>query len=289
MRHRRTSRRVASIAFLAAVLAVAPGCRRKAEPVGAVAVEPKDIQLPPGRAAAWKLTWNPKAALGGREGKPRVFVHVLSGRNLLRTFDHALASEWAPGTAQSYEIDLYQSALGEPLPAGAYELTAGLYDDASGERWPLEVAGDEVGKREYRVGTVVVPAEAGGTPAYDFGGGWQPPEPGGSKQVLVRQCARGEATIGVRGVTSPGSLVLAVSVPKLASGAWGGAVAVTASCSAERAEVNGPELQWTRIPVAPSATDPACEVRFTPVPPASGGNERSICLEVLAWRDGAAG
>lgn len=257
-------------------------------PVGSVTVEPKDVRLPAGRAAGWKLTWSPKAPLEGQEGKPRVFVHVLSNRNLLRTFDHRLAEEWAPGKGQSYEIDFYQSALAEPLPAGAYELTAGLYDDASGERWPLEVAGDEVGKREYRVGTVVVPAESGGTPTYDFGGGWFPPEPGGSKQILVRQCARGEATIGLRGVTSPGTLVLAGSVPKLVSGAWGGAVAVTSSCSADRAEVNGPELQWIRIPVAPAAAEPACEVRFTPIPPASPGNERSICIEVLAWRDGAA-
>jgi hypothetical protein len=274
------------VAVLAAALAAASGCRQKAEPVAALSVEPKDVRLPAGRAVGWKLAWNPKAPLENQEGEPRVFVHVLaSGRNLLRTFDHPLAEEWTPFKAQSYEIDLYQSALAEALPAGAYEVTAGLYDGASGERWPLETSGDEVGKREYRVATLVVPDAEAGTPAYDFTGGWLDPEPGGSKQVLVRRCARGEATIAVRGVTSPGTLVLASSVPKLASGAWGGAVAVTASCSAERTEIKGPELQWTRIPIAPSAAEPACEVRFVPVPPVSGGNERSICLEVLAWRE----
>lgn len=287
MSTRRASRLSAPVAFLAAALA-APACREKAEPVASLSVEPTDVRLPAGRAAGWKLAWNPKAPLENREGKPRVFVHVLASRNLLRTFDHPLAEEWTPFKAQSYEIDLYQSSLAEPLPAGAYEVTAGLYDDVSGERWPLEAAGDEVGKREYRVATLVVPAAEAGTPAYDFTGGWLDPEPGGSRQVLVRQCARGEATIAVRGVTSPGTLVLASSVPKLASGAWGGAVAVTASCSADRAEIKGPELQWTRIPIAPSAAEPACEVRFVPVPPVSGGNERSICLEVLAWRDAGA-
>lgn len=289
MSTRRASRLAAPVAFLAAALAAASGCGEKAEPVASLSVEPKDVRLPAGRAAGWKLTWNPKAPLDDLVGKPRVFVHVLaSGRNLLRTFDHPLAEEWTPWRAQSYEVDLYQSALAEPLAAGAYEVTAGLYDDASGERWPLEAAGDEVGKREYRVATLVVPDAEAGTPAYDFTGGWLDPEPGGSKQVLVRRCARGKATIAVRGVTSAGTLVLASSVPKLASGAWGRAVAVTASCSTDRAETKGPELQWTRIPVAPSASEPACEIGFTPVPPAAAGNERSVCLEVLAWR-GAGG
>lgn len=264
----------------------ATGCRERSEPVGSLSVEPKDVQLPAGRAAAWRLTWNPKAPLDDLQGKPRVFVHVLSGRNLLRTFDHTLAEEWTPWKNQSYEIDLYQSALAEPLAVGAYEITAGLYDDGSGERWPLDAGVAEVGRREYRVATLVVPAEGTGTPTYDFDGGWLPDEPGGSKQVLTRRCARGEASIAVRGVASAGTVLLASSVPKLASGAWGGAAAVTASCAADRTELNGPELQWTRIPVAPSASDPACEIRFTPVPPAPAGNERSVCLEVLAWRSG---
>ena len=286
MRHRKPFRRPAAVALLAAALAFAAGCRGKAEPVASLSVEPKDVQLPAGQAAGWKLAWNPKTPLENVQGKPRVFVHVLSGRNLLRTFDHPLAEEWTPFKGQSYEIDLYQSALAEPLPAGAYEVTAGLYDDVSGERWALETAGDEVGKREYRVATLVVPADKNGTPAYDFAGGWLPPEPGGSKQVITRRCAAGEASIAVRGVAAPGILLIGSSVPKLASGAWGGAVAVTATCGAERQEINGPEVQWSRIPIAPSAADPACEIRFAPVPPAAGGNERSVCLEVLAWRPG---
>ncbi len=286
MRHRKPSRRPAAVALLAAALAFAAGCRGKAEPVASLSVEPKDVQLPAGQAAGWKLAWNPKTPLANVQGKPRVFVHVLSGRNLLRTFDHPPAEEWTPLKGQSYEIDLYQSAIAEPLPAGAYEVTAGLYDDASGERWALETAGDEVGKREYRVATLVVPAEKTGTPAYDFAGGWLPPEAGGSKQVITRRCAAGEASIAVRGVAAPGILLIGSSVPKLASGEWGGAVGVTATCGAERQEINGPEVQWSRIPIVPSAADPVCEIRFAPIPPAAGGNERSVCLEVLAWRPG---
>ena len=278
--------RNASLTAAVLILATAAGCREKAEPVATLSIEPKDVNLPAGHAAGWKLSWNPKAPLDNAQGKPRVFVHVVGpGRNLLRTFDHRLAEEWTPFKAQSYEIDLYQSAIAEPLPAGAYEVTAGLYDDSSGERWALEAAGDEVGRREYRVATLVVPPEPGGKPDYAFGGDWLA-EPGGSKQVIERRCARGEGTIAVRGVASAGTLLIGSSVPKLASGAWGGAVAVTATCGTERYEINGPEVQWTRIPVAPSAADPACEVRFTPVPPAAGGYERSVCIEVLAWRPG---
>src|SRR5688572_5137989 len=166
MNDRNAFLRGAAVPLFAIVLAAA-GCRGRAEPVASLAVAPKDVSLPAGHVAGWKLTWNPKAPLGDVEGKPRVFVHLLSSRNLLRTFDHLLAEEWVPGRAQSYEIELYQSALAEPLPAGAYEVTAGLYDDVSGERWPLDSAGDEVGKREYRVATVVVPSSAAGTPTYD--------------------------------------------------------------------------------------------------------------------------
>ena len=280
--------RTASLAAAAVlILGAAAGCREKAEPVAALSVEPKDVNLPAGRAAGWKLTWNPKAPLDNVQGKPRVFVHLLaSGRNLVRTFDHPLPKEWTPFEAQSYEIDFYQSAIAEPLPPGAYEVTAGLYDVVSGERWALQTEGDEVGRREYRVATLVVPPEPGGTPDFAFGGDWLA-EPGGSKQVIERRCARGEGTIAVRGVASAGTLLIGASVPKLASGSWGGAVAVTATCAPDRAELNGPEIQWARIPVAPSTADPACEVRFTPVPPAAGGRERSVCLEILAWRPAA--
>lgn len=285
MRHRNASRSSAAVAFLALALTAAAGCRGRQEPVASLSVAPKDVTLPAGRVSGMKLTWNPKSPLDNLQGKPRVFVHLLaSGRNLVRTFDHPLAEEWTPWKAQSYEIELYQSALAEPLPAGAYEFTVGLYDDASGERWALDSGGDEVGRREYRVATVVVPAEPGGTPSYEFAGGWVPAEPGGSKQVITRRCARGESTIGVSGVAAPGTVVVGASVPKLASGASGGAVEVTTSCGAEGGHVNGPEIQWMRIPVAPSASNPACEIRFTPVLPAAGPNERSVCLEVLAWR-----
>jgi len=282
MRLRNALLRAIAVPVFAIVLA---GCRGRAEPVASLSVEPKDVSLPAGRAAGLKLTWNPKAPLDNLQGKPRVFVHLLaSGRSLLRTFDHPLAEEWTPWRAQSYEIELYQSALAEPLPAGAYELTAGLYDDASGERWTLDSGDDEVGRREYRVATVVVAAAQARSPTYDFAGGWLPAEPGGSKQVITRRCARGEATIAVRQAASSGTVVLGSRVPKLSSGGWGGAVEVTASCAAERGQVNGPELQWTRIPIASSSAEPACEIRFRPVPPVAGANERSVCLEVLAWR-----
>lgn len=274
--------RAIAVPGLALVLAGSSGCRERAEPVASLRVEPKVVNLEHSRAVSMRLRWSPKAPLDGLRGHPRVFVHLLRGRELLRTFDHPLTEEWSPWRPQTYEVDLYQSAIAESLPAGAYELTLGLYDDSSGERWALEVEGAEVGRREYRLATVVVPAASAGAPTFEFAGGWLPVEPGGSRQVIARRCARGEAAITVRGVASPGTVRLGSSVPKGASGA----VEVTASCTAERAEIRGPEFQWVSIPIGNAAAGPDCEIRLRPAAPTSVDpeNERSVCLEVLAWR-----
>jgi len=273
-----------SLAVLVSGVLAGAACGRS-RPVGALSVGATTVDLPHSHAAALKLRWTPTGGLDGLEGNPRVFVHVLDGgRQLLRTFDHPLPEPWTPGRAQSYEIELYQSAIADPLPAGAYEMTLGLYDDSTGDRWPLTVEGDEVGRREYRLATVVVPAASAGAPIFEFVGGWLPVEPGGSRQVVARRCARGEATIVVHGATEPGAVRLALTVPKEAARA--ATVEVTASCTAERAEVRGPELQWISIPIAAAAAEPDCEIRLRPAAPATVApeNERSVCLEVLAWR-----
>ena len=148
---------IVALVTVAGALA-APACRR-AEPVGALVVQPTSGSVPHPFAVPLELKWTPTGALRGLKGRPRVFVHVLDGgRRLLRTFDHPLAEPWTPGHAQSYEIELYQSAIAEPLPADAYEMTFGLYDDAGRNRWPLSVGGEEVGRQEYRLATLTVPA-----------------------------------------------------------------------------------------------------------------------------------
>ena len=239
------------------------------------------MNLPYPHVAPLNLRLKPTGALDGLQGKPRVFVHVLDGgRRLLRTFDHPLPEDWTPGRAQSYEIELYQSAIAERLPTGAYELTFGLYDDSGKSRWPLAVDGVEVGRREYRLATLVVPAADGPSPSFEFTGAWLPVEPGSSKQVVARRCLPGEGTIVVA-PPSAGTVRLAASIKTSDGAATGGAWRVSASCSPQAREISGAELQWVGFPLT-SAGESPCEIRFTP--PGSATSAQPLCLEVLAWR-----
>jgi hypothetical protein len=232
--------------------------------------------------APLRFRWNPTAPLGRVAGKPRVFVHVLDGgRRLLRTFDHPLPETWTPGRPLDYEIELYQSAIAEPLAAGAYEITVGLYDDGAKKRWPLQVDGEEVGRQEYRLATLVAPAAPAPAPTFEFSGAWRAVEPGSSKQVVARRCLDGEGRIAVGALPSAGTVRVAASI--LASG--GPAVSrwtVSASCSTQEVSVTGTDLTWVAVPLAP-AEGPACELRFLPSVSA-GGMSQPLCLEVLAWR-----
>jgi hypothetical protein len=276
------TRRAIGVGALGAAVGLAGIACRGSRPVGALTVQPASVNLPRAFAAPITLRWTPAVALDGLQGRPRVFVHVLDGgRKLLRTFDHPLPEPWAPGRAQSYEVELYQSAIAEPLPAGAYEMTFGLYDDAGRNRWPLAVQGEEVGRREYRLATLVVPPAAPPSPSFQFAGGWMPVEPGSSKQVVARRCLSGEGSIAVVGPPGPGTVRVAASLPGSdARSGPGAAWRVSASCSAEAVEVSATTLTWVGFPVTADAASPPCEARFTPSP----GSAQTLCLEALAWR-----
>jgi hypothetical protein len=264
---------------------IAGGACRRSRPVGALAVQPATVNLPHPFASPLTLRWTSAAPLDDVKGSPRVFVHVLDGgRKLLRTFDHPLPEAWTPGRAQSYEVELYQSAIAEPLAAGAYEMTFGLYDDAGRNRWPLAVDGEEVGRYEYRLATLVVPAAAPPSPSFQFAGGWLPVEPGSSKQVVARRCLRGEGSIAVVAPPGPGAVRIAASL--MAADAPSGpglAWRVSSSCSPETMEVSGVTLTWAGFPVPAAAGVPTCEIRLAPPP----GPAQALCLEVLAWRPAA--
>ena len=275
-------RRAIPVVILGAWVLAGAACGRS-RPVASLAVEPTSVTLPHPGVVPMRFSWSPTAPLGGIAGKPRVFVHVLDGgRRLLRTFDHPLPETWTPGRPQDYEIELYQSAIAEPLAAGAYEITVGLYDDGAKKRWPLQVDGEEVGRQEYRLATLVAPAAPAPAPTFEFSGGWRAVEPGSSKQVVARRCLDGEGRIAVGAPSSPGTVRVASSI--LASG---GAPAVarwtvSASCSPQEVSVTGTELTWVAVPLA-TAQAPSCELRFLPSAPA-GGMSQPLCLEVLAWR-----
>jgi hypothetical protein len=281
---RARTRRAMGIVVLGAFSLAGAACRRS-RPVGALAVQPATVSLPHAFASAIKLEFTPNAPLDGIQGKPRVFVHVLDGgRRLLRTFDHPLPGPWAPGRSQSYEVELYQSAIGEPLPAGSYEMTFGLYDDAGKNRWPLAVGGEEVGRREYRLATLVVPPAAPPAPSFQFAGDWQPVEPGSSKQVVARRCLRGEGSIAIVAPPGPGIVRVAASLKETSAASGPGAPwHLSTTCSAQVAEVPTTTLTWTGFSITRTAAASPCEIRLTP----ARGSEQALCLEVLAWRPAA--
>jgi hypothetical protein len=278
------TRRAIGIGTLGAVVLAGAACRGS-RPVGALAVQPATVNLPHAFAAPVTLRWTSAVPLDGLQGRPRVFVHVLDGgRKLLRTFDHPLPEPWAPGRAQSYEVELYQSAIAEPLPPGAYEMTFGLYDDAGRNRWPLAVEGEEVGRREYRLATLVVPPSVPPAPSFQFAGGWLPVEPGSSKQVVARRCLHGDGSIAVAGPPGPGAVRVAASLIETGAPSGPGAAwRVSASCSPEVVEVSGTALTWAGFPVTAEPAAPPCEIRFS----SSSGSAQALCLEVLAWRPAA--
>jgi len=281
-------------ALLAACcLALLAACADEPVPVGRVALEPAMLTLPyPGTAEA-EIVWEPIAPLGAVQGELRVFVHLLDADGeLVRTFDHRFPRGWEVGRPTSYPLELYQSALGEPLPAGGYRLTVGLHD--AHRRWTLETTGAELGRNEYQLATVDVPGTepAEGFPRLAFSEGWLAPEPGADRQILGRRWLGPEGAIRVSGTgTAAGRLSLVVAVPQLSGsmertleeGVIGPALRVTSTCDASETMVTGTGSH--RVDLAVPA-DADCEIRFDPnyrlTWPGSRG-ERSVLLENLYW------
>lgn len=271
------------LGLLSAVMAAAvsaAGCSRKVEPVGSLTITPTVIQLGYPHDVPVRLEWQPRAPLDKKHGNVNVFVHLLERPGkVLRTFDHRFPGEWKSGQPRDYEIDIFQSALGEALPPGRYLLTFGLYDDSVGYRWPLQVQGEDVGKREYQLATVEVP-ESAPSPSFEFLGAWLPLVKGVDEQILGRRYWNGAASIRVSKVDSPGTVRLAVSVP----GSPTPAVVVASDCVAEEKQTPAPGFSWIGFPVASSDGGP-CELRFS-ANSQDASQSVPMSLEVLAWRAG---
>lgn len=267
------------LVVLAAGLAA---CRGGSDPVGSVSLDPNIVRLGYPQSIAVKFRWRPVRALDRIHGSPVVFVHLLdrTGQSsiLLRTYDHALPSPWTPGQPQDDEIDVYQSALADPLPSGRYVLSLGLYDDSWGYRWPL-TTGPEVARREYSAASVEVSGPDPSAPKFSFSGLWQPIEAVSTRQVLAHRCFAGPATLSVEEIRAAGVLRLQWTVP------FGLALATT--CETGRDEKLGPGRPWVGIRLPASAAGGRCEVRLDPgAPPANApaGPATATCLEVLSWR-----
>ena len=143
-------------AVLAAPALLASCARRR--PVGSLGVTPRESSVAPAACTPLRFTFRPEAALDRVHGKPAVFVHFRTESNrLVGELDHYPPAPWSPGVVQSYEIQLCPASINPPLAPARYRITAGLYDDSWGYRWPLETGGaEELDTREYFVANVTV-------------------------------------------------------------------------------------------------------------------------------------
>lgn len=271
---RRPPGRLAGVLCLVAALG---GCGSEpADPVARLHVSPAEVELPYPGGATLEAEWEMAAPLdpgsgGGGAGaeRPWVFVHLLDESGaVVRTFDHELPFPWRPGETRSAPVELWQSALAPPLPAGEYRLTLGLYDPGTGDRWFLETGGPEAGTGEYPVAAVRVPP-LGAVPELDFAGSWWPAQEGGDRQVLARRWLQREGTLGVSGLAEPVALVLGLYVPEagagtrqvLAEGAEAARLRVSSPCSAEEAVVDAPGHHRVELPLE-APPDGRCTVRL---------------------------
>lgn len=294
-----SSRALAAAGVLAAV--VLAGCERTPDrPVARLAATPVEVTLGHPASAPLDLAWQPLAPLGEVDGELRVFVHLLDGDGeIARTFDHRYPFPWEVGRPQRHRLELYQSALGPPLPAGDYTLVAGLYDGA-GRRWALDTTREEVGRREYLLASVRVEGgaagAAGAAPELGFAGGWLPLEPGGDRQILGRRWTTGDAAIGVGMPRTAGELVLSLTIVeppsgielRLDEGAPQPAVRVTSDCDGSSHHLAGIGSHEITVSVGARAVcqvvlDPSFELVWPEGPP------RAATLENLYWRAAGSG
>ena len=286
-----------SIAACVGLAAVVAACRPAPSPVGSLTASPSEIRLPWPQFAELEIRLQATSELPEGVTRPHVFVHVLDEPgSVLRTFDHPLPGEWTSGRRYDYSVRLYQSALAEPLAAGDYMLTLGLYA-LEGGRYALQTGGEEVARNEYRLATVVVPPAAENDPRARFSESWLPAEPGADRQILVRRTLRGgtPGTLQFGPLAGPGTLFLNLELPRgeatrrveLLDGGGQPKVALSTSCGGEQVEVSGQGTFNVDLQVQGDEAPAACEVTVQPnfqVTHSDRAETTAVRLGVLAWR-----
>jgi hypothetical protein len=246
------------------------------EPVASLTASPAEVELAYPRSAAVTAEWRMTAPLVRGAAEPQseawVFVHLLDASGaVVRTYDHPLPFSWSPGETRRSAIEVWQSALGPPLPPGDYELTVGLYQVGTGRRWPLAAEGPEVDEGEYRVARVrVPPASSGPEVVIEFRGPWQVHE-GGDRQVLARRTLRNDGAIDISGLQGPVELQLGVFMPEptgaertvLLEGAERAELRVSSPCADEEEVLETPGYHRVALTLRAPA-DRRCTVLLEP-------------------------
>ncbi len=157
------------------------------------------------------VEWKSLGELDLPSPSPYLFVHIAEGDgNVLRTFDREMPS----ASAQLEYIEIWQSALAEPLPSGSYRLITGLYDVATGRQWQVETNGTQIDDGKYEIAVIEVETAERKTPGLGFEGEWFPPEAGQKHNPGRRWLGKGGA-IRLQEHAGWSELVLAISMTAL--------------------------------------------------------------------------
>lgn len=295
--------------FVFALVVCFAGCAREETPVARLSAEPSRLELGYSEVRELHLSWHlleplesgGDAVAGEAAGapEPRVFLHVIdTPGEVLRTYDHEFPAAWQPGEDVEYTVRIHQSALGPPLAAGHYTLTAGLYA-ADGRRWPLAVEGEKIDRREYGVAEIdVSPPSA--SPVFRFSDTWRPIESGIDRQVLGRRWLAGRGSIWITRAEEVRTVWMELMIPTpepglsrmiLQEGAGEPALVVTSACGEVEIVLTGAGRHELEVPVGSATEDgpSECEIVFQPNYELvfSGSLERrTVLLEALAWSAG---
>jgi hypothetical protein len=285
---------------LALLALAAAGCGESRAPVASFEAGPARLDLPWPEFREIELAFEPLAELPPGD-TPIVFLHLLDEPgSVARTFDHPLPAGWAPGKPLRYRFRLYQSALADPLPAGEYLLSAGLYRPGDG-RFALRTAAEEIAAQEYRIAVVHVGPPAERMPHARFSESWRATEPGADRQVLARRTLAGGATgtIQFGPVEGAGRLHLALLVPggggaherlEILDGGTQPKVGIGSTCGGGQPELAGTGRFEVDLDLPAAAGARLCEITISSnfqVTTPERAEAGSVRLEVLAWSPAA--
>jgi hypothetical protein len=276
-----------------AALSILAACGGDEQAVARLQVEPKTVRLGYPEVQAVRFSWAPAAPLGDN-ATPTVFVHLLDDKDtVVRTFDHPFPQPWREGVPVEHDVKLYQSALGDPLPAGTYRLTVGLYN-AEGKRWALDGLGKDLGRHEYVASEIQVPAENPG-PRFAFSKNWLPKEPGGDRQILGRRWLAERSAIRVLDMRSPSTVWMVLRIPEVSGGeklvlqgdSKIPSLLIGGSCGTVETNISGPGYHEIELALNPPPRPGGfCRIILEPnfqIEPAGTGRPRAVSLENIAW------
>jgi len=277
-------------------LLLAAGCGEGEAPVADLAAAPAEVLLSYPEFRDVEIRLVPRVPLAELGERPSVFVHLLDlPGSVVRTFDYPVPASWKVGEPVVDRVRLHQSALAPPLPEGEYQLTVGVYDAASGVRFPLSGGRSEADEREYAVATLRVPGAAGPLPRFEYSPEWLEGEKSPDRQIVAtRWLGAAAGSVRVSQLAAGGILHAQLYVPPgpepgahfaVVPDERGPVVVLRSTCAPEELVLSGAGRHWLewRVPDGAESCGLDFDLNFLFVG-GRGEQHRSVRLEVLAWQ-----